>query len=65
MRSRLQYKYKAKTNDNAYNKKISNIDQTLKKEKKMQKHLLNNLTCKSSRAKTVTKKTEINSGLQG
>ena len=34
MRSRIQYKYKEKTNDNAYNKKLSNIDQTLKKRKK-------------------------------
>ena len=58
MRSKLQYKYKEKTNDNAYNKKnISNIDQTLKKRKKMiQKHFLNNLAYKSSKARTVTKK---------
>ena len=56
MRSRLQYKYKSKTNDNAYNKKISNIDQALKKRKKKQKYLLNNLACKTSRARTVTKK---------
>ena len=56
MRSRIKDKYKEKTNDNAYNKKISNIDQTLKKRKKIQKHLLNNLACKSSRARTVTKK---------
>jgi len=35
----LQYKYKEETNDNAYNQKISNIDQTLKKKKKDTKTL--------------------------
>ena len=38
MRSRLQYNNKEKTNDNAYNQKISNIDQTLKKRKKRYKN---------------------------
>ena len=39
MRSRLQYKYKEKINDNAYNKKNLHIDQTPKKKKKDAKTL--------------------------
>ena len=51
MRSSLQYEFKEKTNDNAYNKQISDIEH-LKRQKKMQKHLINNLSCI---ARTVTK----------